>query len=174
MEYHLSSGVFLPNIKYSLKIEQHTNIFTVFCKSMLLLSWQVFSEFILKLGQGLCSPAHDETFFSPATIKQAVSVVTLVVSATQLDWQSRVTLLCSDWPPSSINGENRNCQCRVGVLANRKAGWVEGHGRLYAYTHTNTHAVVVKLRGLDMLHKMLTCHYIPPTVFSLWLASRGK
>lgn len=86
-----------------------------------------------------------------ATIKRAVSVVALAVSATQLEWRSRVTVFCSDWLPESVNGENRNCLWRVGVLANRKTGWVEGPGRLCAYTHTHTrthtnrHTVVVKL-----------------------------
>lgn len=71
-----------------------------------------------------------------ATIKQAVSVVTPVVSATQPDWQSCVILHCSDWLRWYVSGENRNCLCRVGVLANRKARWVDGQGCSYAHIHT--------------------------------------
>lgn len=37
-----------------------------------------------------------------------------------------------------------------------------------AYRHT--HTFCGRTRGLDMLHIMLTCHYIPPTVFQYdWL-----
>lgn len=151
--------------------------------------WYIFNQFLKK--HIICNrlpvvepmmkhetPLIGWLSFSPATIKQAVSVVTPAVSATQADWQSSVNLHRSDWLHWSDSGENRNCLWRVGVLAKRKAGWVDGQGRLYTYTGTHTHTQRThccgKSQGLDVLHKMLTCQYNTPTVFSLWLVLTEK
>lgn len=78
-----------------------------------------------------------------------------------------VALICQWWKQELSVPSGRAC---------KQKGWVGGGTRPFicVHTHTNIHTVAVKLQGLDMQHKMLTCHYIPPTVFSLWLALRGK
>lgn len=118
-------------------------------------SQTIFSEFILKLGQGLCSSAHDETwnttdwqiFFSSCHNK-AGGVRGDTSGVSDPAWLTEQGYSALLWLAALICERGKQELPVPSGRACKQNGWVGGGARqlICVYTHTNIHTVAVKLR----------------------------